>query len=159
AWSNTLYLSVVEWRFVQSGAEQAVNLLRCIGYPATALREFTLYPIHVGELVKIVISFLLLQQRKVYTSAVDAYRCTCLHPVGLKSDLPKLFGHSRRSGFRHASATHLNAADMNQSVQEGAIGQNNRLGRKLNSHAGFNACNLSIPEKKSGYCILPEVKV
>ena len=94
--------------------------------PATALfGDFERFVI--GKTNHIVVTFLFNETTEIYGSAVNTNRRTCLQSFGLKAHFLELLGDAITRHLPHSSAWKMLLTDMNQAIQESAIGQNDSL--------------------------------
>ena len=125
AWPCTLNLSIEKGRVCQSATQHLVYLLVCVAGPAGKLRKL---PVRAEEreLMVVCLSRLRFHLVKVNRPAVYAHRSACLHAFGADSVARDAFRKVMDSRLGASSAFYFPSADVHQSVEEGAGGDDYR---------------------------------
>ena len=113
----------------------------------------------IRETHHLIVALLLYEFAEVYGSAVDADGRTCLQSLGFKTEFFQLFRDAVAGHFAHPSPWKMLFADMNQTVEEGAVGEDDRLAFDVAAHHGFDTFHLVAVNDEAYHCVLPEVHV
>ncbi|MND97501.1 hypothetical protein D3C80_898220 [compost metagenome] len=99
---------------------------RSVGDVASSL-NFQSFSIPVGKLAWVLVSILNLHFGVIQRTAIDSWRCSRLHSSGFKSHCDQILRNSGSAFLTNSTSPKLLFTQMNQSVQECSIRQNNRL--------------------------------
>ena len=103
-----------------------------------------MHRIQVTELMEIVFSYLFRQFREIDTAFVYTCRSSCLHAGTLETQRRQLLCQSLTGRFGNSPSSQLYGAEMQQAVQERAIGQYNALGIKFRTEQSAHTFNVFI---------------
>ena len=90
--TDTLDLSVVEWRVRQALPQDVVTSLVGVGRPATQLPQQTMLRIEEREFMEIILTRLFGHLLKMDTAGINAHRCSGLHPIRANTQCFQLLG-------------------------------------------------------------------
>ena len=96
----------------------------------------------VGEAHYFFVPLLLNEFAEVYGSTIDSYRRACLQALGFKADFFQLFRDAMAGHFAHSSPGKMLFTYMNQAVEEGAVGEDDRLAFDFAAHHSLDAFDL-----------------
>src|SRR5579862_1237900 len=117
-----------------------MNLLVCIGYPATAANTTILKVLRQslvlkGETCWFFIPPLLLHPDVIQAAAVDPWGCAGFHSSGFKTKFNKLLSNAVGGLLSCSSSTVIPFAYVYKAIEEGSISQNHRFGPNLNTRS------------------------
>ena len=109
--------------------------------------------------MEIVLPLLNLQLVEMHAPAVDAHRCTRLHPPVCDAMFGDGFGQFVRCRFRHASARQHGPSHVHQSVEERARRQYHALGAERHAPQGDHSPHFAILYQQPAHGVLPDVQI
>ena len=158
--TNTLNLTVVERRVGQSFAEYPAGFGIRIYRIALALTEGSCDAGEVAEQMIGGIARLRDSLGEVDRTTVDTRRGACLHACGGKTDAAELLGETTRGRLGDASAFYLTASDVHETVEEGAVGEDDLACAEACALISDDAAELAVLVEGEGhYTTLPHAQV
>ena len=106
-----------------------------------------------------IIAFLLDEFAEIYGSTVDAYGCAGFQSLGFETDFFQLFRDAMAGHLAHSASGKMQLADMDQTVEESAVGEDDGFAFDFSTHYGFHAFDLVAIEEQTRHGVLPEVEV
>ena len=109
--------------------------------------------------MEIGLAVLPLHEAEIDAAAVDAHGCTRLHASVAYAVCGDALGQTFRRRFRHSSALHFRAANVHESVEEGACGDDDALSPKFGTEHRVHTDHCAVLDHQFGGHVLPDVQV
>ena len=116
-------------------------------------------PAKKTELVEVVLAVLHFHLLEMHRAAVDAHGCPRLHPRRRDAVARDALGEPTGGRLGNATASHLLAADVQQSVEKSAGGDDDTLRPDLHAPDGTDADSLTILYEQFVDLVLPNVEI
>ena len=158
SWAYALYLSVVEGRVFEAGAQDVVHCAVGLEHPAWQLLQ-CVFHIHEREVVPSHVAVLPVGLTEIDRAAVYSDRSAGFHASGPDSVTCNRLGESIDSRFAYASAGYLLAPYVHQSAEECAGSEYHATCLNLNTPDGAHASHLAVFDHEFRHLVLPDVEV